>query len=183
MEKLTQELDKLPDNYIVGVVMPADSYEDANLHILDYLVNKKNSTGGYVSISKPSHHIIKQLNEKKISTKDIYFLDCVTKGLGMKNPTLSNGVFIDSPSSLTLLSLELHKFFTSTGEKNRFLYIDSLSTLCIHNKLDSVLRFIHHTTGKMRLFGFNGLMLSVHEGTDRKLIAELGQFCDKVIHL
>tara|TARA_Y100000310_G_C20035065_1_gene513525 strand:- start:87 stop:386 length:300 start_codon:yes stop_codon:yes gene_type:complete len=98
-------------------------------------------------------------------------------------PKEKNCVFVESPEHLTDLSVALHKFFTSSNEKNRFLYIDSLSTLTIHNNLDTVLRFIHYVTGKMRIFGFNGMMLSLHEETDKRLISELGQFCDKVIHL
>jgi len=46
---------------------------------------------------------------------------------------------------------------------------------------EQVLKFIHYVTGKMRIFGFNGMILALHEDTDKKMIAELGQFCDKVI--
>ena len=183
MRKLERELKKLPENFIIGVVMPNDSYEDANMHLLNFWLIKKKASGGYVSISKPHNHVIDLLKNKDISTDNIFFIDCITKGLGVKVPKEKNCVFVESPEHLTDLSVALHKFFTSSNEKNRFLYIDSLSTLTIHNNLDTVLRFIHYVTGKMRIFGFNGMMLSLHEETDKRLISELGQFCDKVIHL
>lgn len=183
MPKLERELENLPHNYIVGVVMPSESYEDTNMQLLKFLINKKNNHGGYVSISKPSHHIISLLKNKKINTDNLYFIDCITKCLGVELTKANNCVFIESPAHLTELSTVLHEYFVSNINKNRFLYIDSLSTLCIHNKSDSVLKFIHYITGKMRIFGFNGVMLSLHEETDKKLIEELGQFCDKIIHL
>jgi len=183
MRELEKELEDLPENFIIGVVMPNDSYEDANMHLLSFLINRKKASGGYVSINRPYSNVIDNLKNRDIKTDNIFFIDCITKSLGGKLPEDKNCVFVDSPSHLTDISVALHEFFTSSGEKNRFLYIDSLSTLTIHNQLDSVLKFVHYVTGKMRIFGFNGIMLSLHEESDKKLISELGQFCDKVIHL
>jgi hypothetical protein len=183
MRELEKELENLPENFILGVVMPSDNYEDVNMHLLSHLINRKKASGSYVSISKPYNHIVDLLKSKDINTDNIHFIDCISKGLGGKICVGDKCVFVDSPSHLTDLSVALHEFFTSSGDKNRFVYIDSLSTLSIHNNLDSVLKFVHYVTGKMRIFGFNGIMLSLHEETDKKLISELGQFCDKVIHL
>jgi hypothetical protein len=183
MKKLEKQLKDLPENFIVGVVMPSDNYEDANTHLLNFLINRKKSSGGYISVSKPFNHIVGLLKSKDIDADNLYFIDCITKGLGAELPCINNGVFIDSPSHLTELGIAIHKYFTSESNKNKFLYIDSISTLCIHNKIENVLKFIHSVTGKMRVFGFNGVMLSLHEDTDKQLIAELGQFCDKVVHL
>ena len=183
MLKLEEQLEKLPNGFIVGVVMPSDSYEDTNMDLLSFLINQKKISGGYVSVTKPSNYIISRLKNKNIDPNKLFFIDCITKGLGGELPKQNNCVLIESPAHLTDLSVALHKFFTSSSNENRFLCIDSLSTLCIHNRLDDVLKFIHYVTGKMRIFGFNGIMLSLHEETDKKLISELSQFCDKIIHL
>lgn len=147
------------------------------------MVNRKKAFGSYVAISKPYNHIQNSLKNKGINTDNIHFIDCITKGLGGKICEGDKCVLIESPAHLTELSVVLHEFFTSSGDKNRFIYIDSISTPGIHNTPDQVLKFVHYLTGKMRIFGFNGIMLALHEETDKKLISELGQFCDKVIHL
>jgi len=183
MRELEKELEGLPKNFIVGVIMPNDKYEDANMHLLSFLLNRKKASGSYVSVSKPYTHVMSLLKENGINIDNLSFIDCITKSLGSKIPEDHNCVFIDSPEHLTELSVELHKFVTSSDDNRNFVYIDSLSTLGIHNPHEKVMRFIHYLTGKMRLFGFNGMMLSLHEDTDQKLISELGQFCDKVIHL
>jgi len=183
MRELEKQLEDLPENFVVGVVMPTDNYEDTNVHLMSFLINRKKFSGSYVAVNKPYHHVINLLKNNNIPTENIHFIDCITKGLGGKLPDDKRCVFVDSPSHLTDISVALHNFFTSSGDKNRFLYIDSLSTLTIHNNPEAVLRFVHYVTGKMRIFGFNGMMLSLHEESDKRLISELGQFCDKVIHL
>lgn len=40
MKELEKELKNLPKNFIIGVVMPNDSYEDANMHLLNCISNK-----------------------------------------------------------------------------------------------------------------------------------------------
>ena len=53
MRELEKELEDLPENFIVGVVMPSDNYEAVNLHLLSHLINRKKASGSYVSVSKP----------------------------------------------------------------------------------------------------------------------------------
>ena len=183
MKNLEKELENLPENFIVGIVMPSDRYEEANMRLLSFLVNTKKSRGSYVAVSKPYNHTISLLKHRDINTDNIHFIDCLTKSLGSKATKTKNCVFINSPAHLTELGIALHDYFTSSGEKNRFLYIDSISSLLIHNNIDTVLKFVHYVTGKMRVFGFNGMLLSLHEEKDKKLVSHLSQFCDKVIHL
>src|SRR3989338_674643 len=183
MKNLEKELENLPENFILGIVMPSDRYEEANMRLLRFLVNTKKSKGSYVTVSKPYNHTISLLKNMDINTDSIHFIDCLTKSLGSKTIKAKNCVFIESPAHLTELGIALHDYFTSSGEKNRFLYIDSISSLLIHNSIDTVLKFVHYVTGKMRVFGFNGMLLSLHEEKDKKVISHLSQFCDKVIHL
>jgi hypothetical protein len=183
IEKLDKELSNLPEGFIVGVITSSEEYKDANLEILNFLVNKQGATGSYVTINRPYTNVIGILKKQNIDPKKLHFIDCITKTLGGKIPKADNCEFINSPSHLTDLSIALHKYFTSSEDKNRFLHLDSLSTLNIHNEAGSVLKFVHYLTGKMRVFGLKGVILSLREETDKKLIAELSQFCDKMIKL
>lgn len=183
MVDLKKELQNLPKNFVIGVVMPSENYESTSIDLLRYFINVKNVKGNYVSINRPYSSLIEELSSKGIKTDNLTFIDCITKELGGKVQKVKNCSFIESPSDLTSLGIALHQYFISSGEKNRILYFDSISSMCIHNSTEQVLRFIHYLTGKMRVFGLNGLMLTLHEDTDKKLIAELSQFCDKIIRL
>lgn len=183
LEKLYNELSDLPEDFIAGVIISSDAYKEVNLQIANFLINKKGATGSYVTINRPYTNVVGLLKDRNINPNKLHFIDCITKTLGGKLPKADNCEFISSPAHLTELSIALHKYVSSSKEKNRFLHIDSLSTLCIHNDIESVLKFIHYLTGKMRIFGLKGVIISLREETDKKLIAELSQFCDKMIHL
>ena len=42
-------------------------------------------------------------------------------------------------------------------------------------------RFIHFMASKMRLWGVQGIIISLHKTVDKDLIADLSQFCDVII--
>ena len=46
-----------------------------------------------------------------------------------------------------------------------------------------MMRFIHYLTGKIRLWNISGVMISLHEESDKKVIGEISQFCDKIIRV
>ncbi len=183
IEKLEKSMKDLPDNFIVGLVVKSDDYEQVSLHLLDVLINKMGNTGSYVAINKPYENVIHTLEKHKIDHKKLFFIDCITKKLGGENLDVSNCLFLDSPESLTELGIALHEYSTLTHNKKRFLFLDSISTLGVHNDINRVLKFIHYLTGKMRLWNINGVMVTLREETDKKLITELSQFCDKMIRV
>lgn len=181
-KKLEKEISNLPENFIAAFVTNSEKYEKVNFHILDILLKNKNS-GGYVTVNRPYKNIVDVLKKNNIDHKKIFFIDCITKSAGGNISKEKGCVFIDSPDNLTELSIEIHNYISRTKDKKRFLFIDSLSTLGIHNNPLTLLRFIHYITGKMRIFNLNGVMMSLNEETDRKIISELSQLCDKIIHV
>ena len=64
-----------------------------------------------------------------------------------------------------------------------FLFIDSITTMLIHNDPHIFARFIHNILTKMRLYGTGGLIISLEEKTNREVKAEIAQLCDKVIKI
>ncbi len=181
-EKLKKEFESLPSNFIVGLIIKSDKYEDINLKVLDYFVNEKKEKGSYITVNRPYENIVSVLKDKKININNLYFIDCITKKLGGKPFFARNVVFINSPENLTELSLRLHQTVIKKKDSN-FMFMDSLSTLSIYNNPDTMLKFIHYLTGKMRLWKLNGIIISLHEETDRRLLAELSQFVDKMIRV
>lgn len=181
LEKIEKNMKDLPDNFIIGLVVKSNNYEEVSLHLLNVLINKMGNTGSYVAINKPYENVINVLDRHKIDHNKLFFIDCITKKLGGGNLDFKNCLFLDSPENLTELGIALHEYSTLTHNKKRFLFLDSISTLGIHNDVNKVLKFIHYLTGKMRLWDINGIMITLREETDRRLIAELSQFCDKII--
>lgn len=179
-KKIVDELKDLPENFIVLLIVGSDKYEEANMHILDLLVNKEKSTGSYVTVNRPYKNMVQLMKTKNIDSDKIFFIDCITRKVE-EPKEVKNCVFIDSPSNLTELGIALEEVFKQSEHK--FLFLDSLNILSVYNSVDRVVKFAHFLTSKMRMHDLKGIMISLHEETDKKLISELSQFCDKMIYL
>ncbi|RMF54725.1 hypothetical protein D6745_04375 [Candidatus Woesearchaeota archaeon] len=183
LQKIQNEIDSLPDNFIVGIVTKSDKYEKVNLHILNMMLHQKGHFGGYVAVNRPYKNMVELLTNQNMDFSNLFFIDCITQKLGGRITNDENCVYINSPSNLTDLAIALHNFAIAEVNAKKFLMIDSISTLLIHNDHETVQKFIHYLTGKIRLWGLKGVMITLHEETDEKLIAELSQFCDKIIRV
>ena len=182
-EIIEKELASLPDNFIIGLIVKADNYEEANLYMLDILMKKHGHIGSYVTVNRPYESILPYLKKNSVDTDKLFFIDCITKHANSKVPKTNNCIFLDSPSNLTDIAIALHEYVIATKNNKKFLVLDSLSTLSIHNEPMAMMKFLHYLTAKMRLWSLNGIMITLHEETDRRLISELAQFCDKMIRL
>ena len=120
---------------------------------------------------------------KKIDTKLIIFIDAVTKTVGGNIKKTRNCLYIGNPENLSDISLAMDQAVRALGNKEKFLFFDSLSTLLIYNKVNTVARFIHFISGKMRIWKVKGIIISLQKDKDKELIDELSQFCDVTIKL
>jgi len=68
-------------------------------------------------------------------------------------------------------------------KQDRFIFFDSLSTLLVYNQSKSVTKFAHFLTGKMREWKIKGVLISLQKNTDERLIAQVSQFCDRIIEV
>ena len=181
-EVLKDMLMNLPENSVICLVVKSDNYEATNQTIINKLLETK-KFGCLINVNKPYRYLLDSFNSKKMDISNLFFIDCITKIAGGKTEDVDNCVFIDSPQDLISLSIVIHEVINHVHDQKQFILIDSLSTLSLHNNTDRVLKFIHYLTGKMRLWSISGIFICLHEETDKKLIAELAQFCDSIIHV
>ena len=178
--KIEDELKKLKGDFIVLTILPSEQYENVNLALLKILVNKMGYKGGYISVNRPYQNLTILLNNNKINPKSLFFIDCVSRQV-KEQDDVKNCVFIDAPTNLTEISIAADNVLRDKGK--RFIFIDSLDTLTLYNNAETVIRFAHNLINKMRMHNTSGVILSLHDDTDKKMIDELAQFCDKVIDL
>jgi hypothetical protein len=182
LQKLKEELDSLPENFVVCVITPSEHYNDTNNYLLGHFTGKRKGYCCYVSVNRPYQNLLTHLGKLGMDRASFYFVDCISRKLGAEVENETHSIFIDSPSNLTEIGLALHDFVVNHKQDRKFIYMDSLSTLSIHNNQDTMLKFVHYITGKIRLWNLNGVLISLTEDTDKKILTELNQFCDKIIH-
>ena len=111
----------------------------------------------------------------------MFILDCISKkhDAGKESDSV---IFLENASSLTDISLSLGERMQMIDGK-KFILIDSINTMLIHNKPDIFARFMHDILTKMRLHRIGGMLISLEETTNKDMRAEIAQLCDKVIKL
>ena len=181
---LVKELKKVKKEEIVLILSDEKKYLDTNLKILNILTNKLDEKGIYVTVNRPFESLNEMLEKNKIKTKNLFFIDAITMTIVGEAKEVPNCLFINSPNSLTELGIALGEAFSSMQKKeDKFIFFDSLSTLLIYNQSKSVTKFAHFLTGRMRQWKIKGVLISLQKNVDERLIAQVSQFCDRIIEV
>ncbi len=167
------------NDYIALALVNSKKYQKTNIEILRHLTQKENIPGIYVTINKPYNVMVTILKTNKIDTDMIIFIDAITKlGSEKELKKTENCLFIESPKDLSDIGIAMSQAIDSIKSKEKFIFLDSLSTLLIYNHAGTVAKFMHFLTSKMRTWKVRGIIISLEKESDKDIIAELSQFCD-----
>jgi len=180
IEHLNKELKNIPEDYIVLVETSAEKAFEVALAAMKYMT-KKNDHAIIVSANRPYVNLLNIYKRNNIETNKVHILDLISKNQNA-DIKAENVMFIENASSLTDISLSVNKYIKKLNG-NKFVFIDSLTTMLIHNEPYVFARFIHSMFTRMRLNGVGGLLISISDRTNREVRAEIAQLCDKVIKI
>jgi len=194
ISEMEEFIGKLPHNKIVLFLVDSKMYMKRNLSILKILVNQNKFSGIYITVNRPFDSLIQIMKDDFIDTEKIFFIDCITKmvpvtdkiSLSPKNKLerSENCIFIPSPSRLTEIGLALSEVLAGTeNPKNKFLYLDSLSTLLIYNDLETIVKFVHFLSTRIRLYGIVGIIMCVEKIIEERLFNILSEICDIIVNV
>jgi len=182
IEKISKELNNLPDGWIVMLETSPEKMLEVSLSAIKFLSDEKNYIGIIVSASRPQKNLIQLYKQKKIDTKKILILDCISKSQSLDLEEASNVIYLESVSSLTNISLAITASIQQiSGAK--FVFIDSINSMLIHNKPEVFAQFIHGILTKLRISGINGLLISLENETNKEIHAEIAQLCDRIVKI
>jgi hypothetical protein len=182
-KEIEQKLEELPTEFIALIVSSADIYSIAQEIALKVLIAKKGMCGTYVTFNRPYSTLKVAIEAQGLDLSNMFFIDLITESAGGKADRGAGErcFFVSSPKNLTELSILMEQAMLRLPREKRFVFIDSISTMLIYNDQDTVLRFIHSLTGKMRLLGITGIIFLLEKESDEKFRAQVAQFCDRVI--
>ncbi|MAG91131.1 hypothetical protein CMO83_00475 [Candidatus Woesearchaeota archaeon] len=179
-ETLTKEIRNLKD-YILLVTVNANNYQNTVTDILNFLINKQNVPGVYVTLNKPYEIIERNLLSKNIDPRLIIFIDATSRT--QKTKKIKNCLYIGSPEKLSDISVAMDQAVKALPSSEKFLIFDSLNTLAIFNKPATVARFVYFLNGKLREWKVKGVIITLKKETDQTLLDELTQFSDAKLDL
>jgi len=147
--------------YIALATIPAKSYHKANTSIIKELVEKQNTPGVYITLSRPYTTVEQIFKKQGIDTRMIIFIDAVTKTVKGQIKKTKQCLYIGSPEHLSDISLAMDQAVRSLPSKDKFVFFDSLSVLLMYNEIGTVARFIHFLASKMRVWKVKGIIVSL----------------------
>jgi KaiC/GvpD/RAD55 family RecA-like ATPase len=157
-------------------------------HIIHNTIKEKN-TAILVSTRDPGADInqwfSQYLNEEELSR--IGVVDCVTKSLGKSAQDTENIKYASSPVDLTGIGVKISQFFEQFIRKKQIqktiLCIDSVSTILMYTNIQTLFRFLHVFTGRVKVAGAIGIYI-IDEGMyDEKDINTLKQLFSGLIEI
>ncbi|MEK6809300.1 MAG: ATPase domain-containing protein [Nanoarchaeota archaeon] len=159
-----------------ALISKSENYKQASLYTIQFLTEKI-GTGIYVTLNKPHCEIVKKLEREKVDTKDILFIDVVEN----EDKCVADNCIFVANRSLTALSLAMTQACKQKAMK--YLFFDSVTTLLIYEKFESVEKFIHFFLNKVKNVEILTIIIAVEEEKTNKIIPLLDQLCDETIRI
>lgn len=167
-------------NQSIGILLPGTNYPDLIQALFERIQNQPEEAWVYVTVTKPCDNLISQFEYLK-DVKNLKFIDCVSRAAGITKAS-DNCIFIESPTMLEKLGLEIMNIFKEVDENTKkYLVIDSLTNLVIYNDPDIVTEFFYHIINRTRAKGIHTISLAIEEEELDKYLNRLIYLNDKIL--
>lgn len=157
-------------------------FKEENYYKQIYKIIKENDNKSIIIVTtnKPADMILNEINEEKIKTQNLFFIDTISKYIGKKElPKNDNVVYTDDPANLTeigiVTKLGIEKI---TGEK--VLIFDSLTTLSLYNSSKNVVRFYNFFFQLARVNDIETIIIALESDIDKEALNSIHGLVDQV---
>lgn len=173
-------LNAIKINQSVGILLPGSNYSDLSQALFQLIQNDSENAWIYVGVTKPYATLKKQYNFLG-DLNNFKYIDCISRAAGMSNND-PNCIFLESPSMLEKLGLEIMNIFKDVGEDRRkYLVLDSLTNLIIYNDPELVTEFFYHIINRTRARDIHTISLAIEEEGLEGYINRLVYLNDKIL--
>ncbi len=164
----------------IGILLPGANYSDLIQAIFEHIKNHSDDTWIYVTVSKPYETFVNQFKFLQ-ETDNVKFIDCISRAAGiLRNDP--NCIYIESPTMLEKIGLEIMNIFKEVDEENKkYLILDSISNLIIYNDPGIVTEFFYHIINKTRVKNIHTISLAIEEEGLEKHLNRLIYLNDKIL--
>lgn len=167
---------------IVLFTTRAEDYND-NMSRLVSALRTRHGHGVIVTANRP-HAVLRQnLDAAGVDLDGVEFVDCISAVTG-QHPRQEEGVtFIDGPLLLEMIALRAQQLARFMPDGDRFMVIDSLSTLKLYNGQEAVEEMTHNLSTRLRLLGVTTAFLALQDGGAGPFLNTVSSYCDDLVTL
>jgi KaiC/GvpD/RAD55 family RecA-like ATPase len=189
IKELDDRIGEIREGTNIMVIGPPMSGKDEIINGIIYNGLKNEESSVVVSTRDPGERVFDWFSQHSLDIKDsnIGIVDCVTKTLGMGAVDTENIKRASSPVDLTGIGVKISQFFDEFLMKKNIqemrLCINSLSTILMYSNIQTVFRFLHVFTGRVKAANALGIYVVEDEMHDPQTIATLKQLFDGMIEI
>ncbi len=174
----------------ITLIGPPMSQKSVILHNLMYHGAAKNNNAVItVTTHESATQILEWFKENKLELQlsRIGIIDCITESLGGAKVENEYIKIASSPVDLTGIGIRISRYFEDFSIKKNIpktqLHINSLSTILMYSNIETVFRFMHVFTGRIKASGALGIYVIESGMHDERAIATLKQLFDGMIEI
>lgn len=189
IKELDAEIGGIKKGSNIMLIGPPMSGKEVILHNIMYHGALNDNAVISVTTRESANNIIDWFKENGLALpmSRIGIVDCVTKTLGgtvVENESIK---ITSSPVDLTGIGVKIsqffEEFFMKKNIKKNQLHINSLSTILMYSNIQTVFRFLHVFTGRIKATGALGIYVIESGMHDEQSIATLKQLLDGMIEV
>jgi KaiC/GvpD/RAD55 family RecA-like ATPase len=168
---------------------PMSGKEAISNHMMYHGATENENAVILLTTHEPAIHILERFKENKLNVllSKVGIVDCVSKMLGGEAVETENIKIVSNPVDLTGIGVKISQFFEDFLIKKNIrkiqLHIDSLSTILMYSNIQTVFRFLHVFTGRIKAAEALGMYVIDSGMHDEHAIATLKQLCDGMIEV
>lgn len=164
------------------VVTPAADY-NKNLCLVMKELRERFGHGVVVTANRPYHVLMRSLRQAEIPHDGLEFIDCISAMTGQQPPSERGVTYVDGPLLLEMIAMRAQQLMRFMPDDDRFMLMDSVSTLCLYNGPGPVTEMAHTLTTRLRLMETGGVLFALDDPRQQDMIDGVAAYCDHVVKL
>jgi len=155
LNEVVREGDKVS---VIVLETPAEEYAETNISSIEYLLNN-GYEGVYMSFQRPYDNICSLFSKNGIDMEKLYIIDNATGFSGEKQKFQPRCINITAGKGIEKNVKAIKVALSKLKCKKRFVYIDSLTTMALHETLSETSRFPEVLIKKLKSKEFEDVKL------------------------
>jgi KaiC/GvpD/RAD55 family RecA-like ATPase len=181
-EELKKQLAGFPDRTAVSVITDLDNY----VPVLKGVVGFASENGIkciYVTCTIPARVVLEQLAGTNVNPDNIFFIDSISHMVGSSADDRAQTLFVESPTMLEGIMIKVDTWLKKLKDSKKLVFLDSVSTLAMHNDGPLLSEFLHYFITNLRGRGIRVVVLSVAGQVPDEVETVLRLVCDETVIL
>jgi KaiC/GvpD/RAD55 family RecA-like ATPase len=181
-EDLKKQLGQFGERSAVSVVTDIGNYVQVMKGVVGFA-----QEGGlkciYITCTLPARVVLEQLSSENIKADNIHFVDAISFMVGSAQDERGQTIYVESPTMLEGIMLKVDTWLKKLKDGKKIVFLDSVSTLAMHNDPALISEFLHYFVNNLRGRGIRTVILSVAGQTPEEIENILRLVCDETVVL